>query len=80
MDREHKKRLLVLTADIGKANGMRAGAEIMLALIQGRKRIAAEELDLAAKSMNDAADRLDARTKLEMMALGADGADWDKKP
>lgn len=79
MDRDQKKRLLVLTAEIGKANGIRAGAEILEALIQGRKRIDALELRGAAASMKDAANKLDAKTKLEMMALGASGFDMEGK-
>lgn len=73
MDREHKKRLLTLTAEIGKANGMRAGAEILLALIQGRKRIDTAEIRAAAMTMQSAADKVDGKVKLEMIALGAAG-------
>lgn len=72
MEQDKKKRLLVLTADIGKANGLRAGAEIMRSLVQGRKRINTAELKAAAASMEETAHKIDARTKLEMMALGAD--------
>lgn len=79
MDRDQKKRLLVLTAEIGKANGIRAGAEILEALIQGRKRIDASELRAAAAAMNDTASKLDAKTKLEMMTLGASGFDMEGK-
>lgn len=77
MDRDQKKRLLMLTAEIGKANGMRAGAEIMRALIQGRKRIDTAELRAASMSMDAAAAKMDARVKLEMMALGADGVEMN---
>lgn len=73
MERDAKKRLLVLTAEIGKANGLRAGAEILLALIQGRKRIDASDLRAAAASMNATADKVESRTKIEMLALGASG-------
>lgn len=73
MDREHKKRLLTLTAEIGKANGMRAGAEILLALIQGRKRIDTAEIRAAAMTMQSAADKVDGKVKLEMISLGAAG-------
>lgn len=71
MEREHKKRLLMVTADFGKANGMRAGAEILRAIIRGRKRIDAAELSAAATTMENAAAKVDAKAKLEMMALGA---------
>jgi hypothetical protein len=70
MDRDHKQRLLLLTAEMGKANGMRAGAEILRAIIQGRKRIDAAELRAAAAKMEDAAAKVDAKAKLEMVALG----------
>jgi hypothetical protein len=73
MDRDAKKQLLLATADIGKVRGMRAGAEIMRALIQGRKRIDAGELKAAAIAMDDAADELDARTDLTLLALRAEG-------
>lgn len=73
MDRDVKKELLLATADIGKANGMRAGAEILRALIQGRKRVDANELRAAAETMDRAAEKLDGRTKAVMLALGADG-------
>lgn len=73
--REHKKRLLELTADIGKVNGMRAGAEILRALIQDRKRIDTAEIRAAAMAMEDAATKLDARVKADLRTLGATGID-----
>ena len=69
-DRERKRAALVATADIGRANGLRAGAEILLALIQGRKRIDAGELRAAAASMSDAADKVEAKANAAVAKLG----------
>jgi hypothetical protein len=72
--REHKKRLLMLTADLGKANGMKAGVEILRALAKGRKRVDAAELEATAITMESAILNLEAKTKREMEQLGYDAS------
>lgn len=66
---DDKKGLLLATADLGKANGMRAGAEILRALAKGRRTINTTELLEAAVSLNEAARKIDVRTHTYMEAL-----------
>jgi hypothetical protein len=71
MSRDAKRDMLMLTADLGKENGMRAGVEILRALAKGRKSISTAELMDAALAMEAAASKLDEKTnsKIRTAAL-----------
>ena len=66
---ERKREALMVTADLGKANGMRAGAEILRALAKGRKTISAGELRAAAETMEAAAAKVDAKAQAAIQSL-----------
>ncbi len=69
LSQERKRDALMVTADLGKANGLRAGAEIIRAIVKGRKMIGAGELLGAAETMEAAAAKMDAKADAAMKAL-----------
>ena len=69
LSRDRKRDALLVAADMGKANGMRAGAEILRALAKGRKTISAGELRAAADTMEAAAAKFDAKAQATIKSL-----------
>ena len=69
ISRDRKRDALVATADLGKANGLRAGAEILRALGKGRKVVMTSELLAAAQTIEDAARKLDVKTHAKMKEI-----------
>ena len=69
ISRDRKRDALVATAELGKANGLRAGAEIMRALAKGRKVVMASELLAAAQTIEEAARKLDAKTQVKLKEI-----------
>ena len=69
LSRERKRDALMVTADLGKANGMRAGAEILRALAKGRKTVSAGELRAAAETMEAAAAKVDTKAQAALKSL-----------
>ena len=64
-----KRDVLLVTADMGKAAGMRAGVEILRHLAKGRESISAGELMAVAATLEDAAAKVDADAQSAIRSL-----------
>ena len=72
-----KRDVLLTTADMGKAAGMRAGVEILRDLAKGRESVSAGELMAAAATLEDAAAKVDAAAQSAIKSLLSSRSDTE---
>lgn len=76
MDDGKMQRMVAIAADLGKAGGMRASANIIRGIADGKERVDASELLAVAASMERVGGNLESKCAREMVAVGVDVADF----
>ena len=69
MSKERKRDALMVTAELGKASGIRVGVEIIRAIAKGRRSVSSSELIAVALTMEEAADKIGAKANAKMKEM-----------